>query len=271
MKRLVFGASMAIAFAGAAGATDLPVRAPVYKAPAVVEAFSWTGCFVGGHVGAIQNDSTLTAHAEDGASPAVVAATTHKYHANNTSFTGGVQYGCNKQFGQLLLGLDSSFSWAGINQTFTAFHPTVPGVVAGYTETFSQQLDWYSTTRARLGWAHDRWMVFVAGGLATGTVESKYSAAFFGSTFAGSEDKFRFGWTIGGGLEFALSQNWFVRGEYLYVDLGDFSYKNFSAASPGSSFRADVDTKFHVARVALSYRFTRAPSLLQWALGGFKY
>ena len=269
MKRLAIGALAVFAFAGAASAADLPIR-PVYKAP-LVEAFSWTGCYFGGHVGGIRNDSRLTSYAFGPAiTAAQTAASTYSYDADDTSFTGGVQYGCNYQTGSWVFGTDSSFSWAGIDETFNAFHPAVPGVLA-YNETVSQQVDWYSTTRARLGWARDRWMVFVAGGLATGRVESNFLAVFPAGTFTGSESKSRYGWTIGGGLEYALSQNWFLRGEYLYVDLGDYSYLSFPSPLTPELFRTEVDTKFHVARIALSYRFTKAPSLLHWALGGFQY
>ncbi len=274
MRRIAIGGVLAAVFVSAAGAADLPVKTPVYSAPPPVQAFSWTGCYVGGHVGGIKNDSNLTSHTAGAVTAAQVAATTYSYDGDDTSFTGGVQYGCNYQTGSWVFGLDSSFSWAGIDESFNAFHPAVPGVLA-YNETVSQQADWYSTTRVRLGWAYDRWMFFVQGGSASTRVDSTYAADFipFGGAFtwAGSKSKNRFGWTVGGGLEYALSQNWFLRGEYLYVDFGDFTYESYTANNPTQIWQTEVDTSFHVARIALSYRFTRSPSLLQWAMGGFQY
>jgi outer membrane immunogenic protein len=271
MKAFVVGGLTALAFAGAAQAADMPVKAPVRSAPPPVQAFSWTGCYIGGHAGGIMNASELTAFPLAGATAAQSAAGTHSYDLDNGAFTGGVQYGCNQQFGQWVLGLDSDFAWSGIDESLTASHALVPGLVGAFTETATQNVDWYSTTRGRVGYAYDRWLFFVAGGLASAHIETTYTAAFGGGTFAGSATKTRYGWTVGGGVEYAMTNNWFLRGEYLYVDLGRIDYESFAPTLPGTSMKTEVDTSFHVARVALSYRFTRAPSLIQWALGGFQY
>ena len=271
MQRLALGAVLAVALVGAAGATDLPVRAPYYKAPPV-PVFSWTGCYVGGNVGGLRNDSKLTTY-PDASTGLPADLQTEDYGFDQSRFTGGVQYGCNRQFGSWVVGLDSSFSWAGLNESASATYniQTAPGVTVTTTnDTVTQKLDWYSTTRGRIGWAQDRWMIFAAGGLASGRVESSYLGAQTGlTTYSGSQAKYRFGWTVGGGVEYALSDNWFLRGEYLYVDLGKYSY-----TSPNSAgtllWTTDVDTRFQVARLALSYRFTRAGSLLEWAMGGFR-
>lgn len=270
MKHFGFGGLLTLALAGSASAADMPAKAPAVYRGAPVQAFSWTGCYAGGHAGALKNDSQLTAYPSGAYPAAAVAAGTFVYDANDTSLTAGVQYGCNKQFGNLVLGLDSSFSWAGINETINASHPA--GIFPAYSESVTQQLDWYSTTRARIGWAQDRWMGFIAGGLATGRVESVYfSPNVGGVAYAGSESKNRYGWTVGAGVEYAFNQNWFLRGEYLYVDLGKYGYTN--AQTPPSAtltWGTEVDTKFHVARVAISYRFTGASSLLEWGTGGFR-
>lgn len=275
LKSLILAAIAVVALASnsAADAADLPRAAPAYKAPVAAPAFSWTGCYIGGHVGWMKNDGEVSSGPQAGFSATQIAQNTFTYGADESSFTGGVQYGCNRQYGHWVLGLDSSFSWAGINESFSASrigvnHPD-------YTESLTQELNSYWTTRARVGWAHDRWMIFAAGGLATGRVESSTATNFVlfpGGVFVGSESKNRYGWTIGGGVEYALSQNWWLRGEYLYVDLGKYSY---TSLAPGPGFGAlswstKVDTQFHVARVALSYRFTTAGSLLEWAMGGFK-
>jgi outer membrane immunogenic protein len=273
MKSLVVAAVAVFAFAsnGPAGAADIP-RAPAYKTPVAPPVFSWTGCYVGGHVGGTRNDSELVAQPTGLFAPAVVAAGTFSYNFDDSHVTAGVQYGCNRQFGNWVLGLDSSYSWSGIDETITAAHPAT-GALPAYTETLTQEVRWFSTTRGRIGYAWDRWMIFAAGGLATGRIESTYfSPPSGGFSYAGSRAKTRYGWTAGGGVEYALNQNWFLRGEYLYVDLGDYSYTAFQTppVPAGFTWGVNVDTKFHVARVALSYRFTNAGSFIEWGLGGFR-
>jgi outer membrane immunogenic protein len=274
MKRIALGALSVFVLAGAASAADMPLKAP-YVAPP--PAFSWTGCYVGGNVGGIKNDSRLTSSPSGDylpiLTPAQLAGDTYTYDATGTAVTAGANWGCNRQYGSIVLGLDSDFNWTGINESINANHPlNVPVGLQTYTEAITQKLTYFSTTRARLGWAHDRFMVFVAGGLASGKVKSDYLATFPTATYSGSENKTRYGWTIGGGAEYALSQNWFLRGEYLYIDLGKFDYTNLQTPGPsGFTWNTEVETKAHIARLALTYRFTRAGSMLEWAMGGFKY
>jgi len=48
----VFAVGLAVTlFGGSAWAADLTYKAPVKAEPAAAPAFSWTGCYVGGHVG----------------------------------------------------------------------------------------------------------------------------------------------------------------------------------------------------------------------------
>lgn len=275
MRRLALGLLAAALAGGAVSAADM--RAPVYKVPPPPPSFSWTGCYVGGNAGYIKNDSRLTASPSGdyltAFTPAGIAAGTYAYGFDDADFTGGVQIGCNRQYGSWVIGLDSDFNWTGISQSASATHPA--GILDPYNETLTQKLAWFSTTRLKIGWAQDRWMIFAAGGLASGRVESTYQSTFSlnGGFLAGSEEKTRYGWTIGGGVEYALSQNWFLRGEYLYLDLGDFNYTSvqFGNPAPGFTWNTEVDTTAHVARLALTYRFTTAGSPFEWAAGGFRY
>jgi outer membrane immunogenic protein len=274
MKRIALGVLSLLALVGVASAADMPLKAPLAAPP---PAFSWTGCYIGGNVGGIKNDSTLS---NDPSGQYLVANTqaqrdraSHSYSFDGSGFTGGVQYGCNRQYGSLVIGLDSDFNWTGLDNTTTATYPPIAPWI-GLTETVTQKQSWLSTTRARLGWAQDRWMLFVAGGLASARIESSHTIVFTnGDTFFGSAGKTRYGWTVGGGVEYALTQDWFLRGEYMYVDLGNFSYVSDYLNVPGTGFTWDtnVRTREHIARIGLSYRFTRAGSLLEWAMGGFKY
>jgi outer membrane immunogenic protein len=270
MKQLAFGSLFAavVMTAGAASAADLGRPAPVYKAPPA-QVFSWTGCYIGGNAGGIFNDSSATSNPTIPGQP--FGDNANSFSFDNADFTAGVVYGCNSQLTRnFVFGLDSDFNWSGISES-TSFAHGASGGRPAYTGTLSQDLDWFSTTRVRLGWAQDQWMIFAAGGLASGKIKSSYAdidAA--GRTFTGSDSTWKYGWTIGGGLEYALSQNWFLRGEYMYIDLGKTNYQSLSNTPASGTWLTEVDTKAHVARVALTYRITNASSWLGWAAGGFR-
>jgi outer membrane immunogenic protein len=87
--------------------------------------------------------------------------------------------------------------------------------------------------------AIDRSLVYATGGLAYGKVKS----AIVGGGFDSNDTNF--GWTIGGGIEHAVSRNWSAKVEYLHVDLG--------WTGIGTDLKSDA--KFDVVRAGLNYRF----------------
>jgi outer membrane immunogenic protein len=91
-----------------------------------------------------------------------------------------------------------------------------------YTST-SVNSSYFGDIRGRLGYAMDRALLYVAGGVAFGNVETNYLLpviAIPGATIKSD----RTGWTIGGGIEYAIFDNWIGRVEYRYTDLGSSSY-----------------------------------------------
>jgi outer membrane immunogenic protein len=99
------------------------------------------------------------------------------------------------------------------------------------------------TARGRIGYAFDRLLPYVTGGLATGNV----TAAVPGIGSAGNTST---GWTIGAGVELALTGNWTVKAEYLYVDLG-----TFDCAACGGTPPAGVGFATNVVRAGVNFRF----------------
>ena len=108
-------------------------------------------------------------------------------------------------------------------------------------------MNWFGTVRGRVGYAFDRFLPYVTGGFAYGNVKNKVSHPTFGSF---SDDNTQYGWTLGGGLEYAFTNNLTAKLEYLYVDLDKESIN-----VPGGTFNSDVETKFSVVRAGLNYKF----------------
>ena len=86
-------------------------------------------------------------------------------------------------------------------------------------------------------------MPFVTGGLAVGDIRAT-TPGFAGATQTNA------GWTVGGGLEVALGQNWTAKAEYLYVDLGSF---NCGTTCTGTTSNVDLTTS--IVRGGLNFKF----------------
>jgi outer membrane immunogenic protein len=89
----------------------------------------------------------------------------------------------------------------------------------------------------------DRFMPYITGGLAVGDIETS-------RTGFGTASTTKAGWTLGGGIEAAVAQNWTAKFEYLYVDLGS---AGCSAASCGIA--SNTDFRAHTLRAGLNFRF----------------
>jgi outer membrane immunogenic protein len=93
--------------------------------------------------------------------------------------------------------------------------------------------------------AGGNWLPYVTGGLAVGEVEG------WDSLTPASGSAFRAGWTVGAGIEFAFTQNWTARVEYLYMDLGSAQLFNIIPGVPETvSFTASL------IRVGVDYKFS---------------
>ena len=207
-------AALGIVAAGAASAADLPSRkgpvaAPVYLPPA----FTWTGFYVGANAGYGWGNVNANGWANVG---------------DLDGFVGGGQVGYNYQMGQFVIGAEADFQGADLTSGNNL------GLVRVKTEYFG-------TVRARVGVAFDRFMPYITGGWAYGNVKTSIPALAFSSdrTHTG-------GYAIGGGLEYAFTNNLIGGVEYLYVDLGE---KNILGAG------TKVGTDFSVVRARLSYKF----------------
>ena len=160
---LAFSSSLALA-------ADIP--APVYKAPVIAPVMSWTGFYAGlngGYTWGHQSvDPTVVSESCDNplGCPQILALLSTGRKINPNSFTGGLQFGYNQQYGNVLVGLESDIDYLRLNGSF-AFGPTRPSPqpITG-AGTGSVTTSWVATIRPRFGWVADRLLVYVTGGLA---------------------------------------------------------------------------------------------------------
>jgi outer membrane immunogenic protein len=237
---LLLGTTSLIAFADVGFAADMAPRM-VPKAPVAVPvaAFSWTGCYIGGHIGGGWGRKDLS---KGEAFPLVSG-----FHDEIDGFLGGVQSGCDYQFDRnWVIGIEGQFSWSNIKGSFSAdpfFSVKGFGAVA-----FTAKTDWITTLTGRVGYTVDRWMIYGKGGVAW--ARDKYSLVpSSGFTAAGTET--RAGWTAGVGFEYAFWNSWSAKLEYNYMDFGN---KRVALLGP-DTVDFDIDQKIHAVKFGINYRF----------------
>jgi len=219
MRRLALACVGLAATAGIAAAADLPRAAPYpVKAPVYAPIYNWTGFYIGVNGGGGFGRSTWDVTGPIDVSGGVVGGTV----------------GYNYQINQMVLGIEGDIDWSGINGTNSA------ACALGCKTSNS----WLSTVRGRVGYAADRFMPFVTGGVAFGNIQASLPGFVGGSTS-------NTGWTLGGGIEYAFAGPWTVKAEYLYVDLGSFN------CGLGCSLATVDNVSFHtnLLRAGINYRF----------------
>jgi outer membrane immunogenic protein len=273
--RLMRGFWATAALAGAAGfvgatafAADLPVSRPTlpYKAPAQV-AMSWTGWYAGLTAGYSfgTSDPSLTINTVEAGVAAGFNPIPSRYSVDG--FIGGAEVGYNYQFNNYLVGLETDFSYASGRGSASA---TGPFFIGGtLMTTYATKLEWLGTVRARLGvLATDNLLVYGTGGFAYGDV----STATIGSNVApgaapcsgpgltiycaqGSTSGVSTGWTLGAGVQYALSQQWLLKAEYLYVDLGHQTVTFPDRDVVGGTLTATTSFTTNIVRGGADFRF----------------
>jgi outer membrane immunogenic protein len=213
------------AVVGTASAADLARKAPppVTKAPPAPAylPYNWTGFYVGVNGGY-------------GFGKSKWSSLPSGFDVKGGMFGG--QLGYNWQFGQFVYGLEGDVDWTDLRGNT---HVATCGVMMCQTKN-----DYLSTARGRIGFAADRWLPYATGGLAVGNIHATVPG------FAGI-DKTNAGWTVGGGLEFALIGNWTAKAEYLYVDLG----KDGCGMMCGMPMGNNVSLTSNIVRAGINYRF----------------
>jgi outer membrane immunogenic protein len=257
MKKLLLSSAVLLATTALASAADLPRRtvapAPVVAAPV----FTWTGFYAGLHGGYIGHDSDATLV---GVGPATLAAPGvfaptglgSGVGLDSDGFLFGGQIGGNVQFGLFVAGIEADISYTDVGA-----RGVFEGV--GQTTTYRTDMDYFGTLRGRLGLAFDRVLVYGTGGLAYAGLDNRVSSAttlLGGTNYAGRSDDSEIGYTVGAGIEYALTNNLTIKGEYLYYDFGRRTVRAAGDTGVAADF---IDVRFrddgHIGRVGVNFKF----------------
>lgn len=225
----------------------LYAKAPALKAPAFVQAYNWTGFFVGGSLGVLNGQLDID-YVTQVPLPGFIQTANPRFAGG----LGGLQAGYDYQSGKWVFGVE-----ANINATNA--HGARPCQIS-FLVTCEDNKDWIGTATARLGYAYwNRALVYGRAGVVyTNTtldaVCNGGSQPLTRITCPSSDSHSRAGWTVGFGTEFALTQNWTVRGETNYYDLGKTNY-DLPQPAPAPTLVTDVRETGFISTVGVNYRF----------------
>lgn len=243
--------------AAPANAADMP--RPVYKAAPAPAVYSWSGFYIGGHAGAAWSD--FQTRWDPLPSVAAFTAQSQSHSFDDTAFVGGALVGYNWQVQRWVFGVEGDWSWSGLkSESRQNWLSTFIGVDIDGDTTFGQEVNWLATARGRLGYLiSPQALIYFTGGAAWADIDYRASAVnpSNGYSASASLSDTVSGYTLGGGIEWVLYDNWLLRAEYLYYDLS--SSKSVVAQSslfPGfpSGFSWD-GLQIHSVRGGLSYKF----------------
>lgn len=194
----------------------------------------WTGIYLGGHLGGAWADSTW----DD------ISLTVESAKFDSTAFIGGGHIGAQKQFGNLVAGVELSYSGLSSDGNMTS--------VVNPTVTYSTKATDLFMVAGRLGYAADNALFYIKGGYASADLEFAGSAPTIPDGF--KQSKRQGGYVIGGGIEYLVGSNLILGVEYNHIGLDEQTLSGATNAALAYTLtRANTDIDTVMAR--LSYKF----------------
>jgi outer membrane immunogenic protein len=167
--------------------------------------------------------------------------------------------GFNFCLGHWLFGLEAAGGYLWARDSFVTDHFFVPLNGAEDHWSTSFKTHYLATVGPRFGYTFCRWMPYITGGVAFGDVDWEQQDTEHDQFFrqGGDESETLVGWFAGGGMEFALTNHWRLRGQYEYVDLGDSDFNSHGepAGAEGFTGHHEVELREHNVSFAIIYGF----------------
>jgi outer membrane immunogenic protein len=161
----------------------------------------------------------------------------YERNPNINTFTGGVYLGFNYPINNIVMGIETDAGFGDMSKG-------PDDNSRNYYSAFD--IDWTMHLRSRIGWLFGPALPYISGGLSLTEINLDDS-----ETGWGRDDNLHVGWTIGAGIEHAVTKKLKARIEYLYDDYGREHYY-IDGLLP---YRANIDLTSHTVRAGLSYSF----------------
>jgi outer membrane immunogenic protein len=233
----IFGTSVALI----AGLSASAALADVYGAPAgyaVVPYMSWTGFYIGGHVGGAWSEVDWSN----------VTFTGERFNKTESGFIGGGQIGYNQQIGNLVVGVEATVSGADLSRDFhSILFPSV---------RFSADVNTIATVTGRFGVASNQWLFYGKAGWAGAQVDFSGRSTAPLPVDGFSFDNWRNGWTLGAGLEYKIARNISFGVEYSFIELDSERDNGITRLGVPVTLR-DHDLEIQSVTARLNFQFYR--------------
>ena len=234
MKKTLLATTALTALSFSAFAADLPARTFAPVAPAPI--FSWTGFYVGANAGFIRSTAAATDLTGYWRSNETI-------HSSGSGVLGGIQAGYNYQVGAIVFGLEADLAATSANAKANS----------NADRADQHKTSALGTVRGRVGYAFDRTLLYVTGGLAYGNVKNRVFDTIYTGTQPNAETSgWRTGYAVGGGVETAINAHWTVKAEALYYNLGSSRSQYFDSVTT-YAFKTKNDGA--LARVGVNFKF----------------
>jgi outer membrane immunogenic protein len=277
MRQFLFAsvALLALAGAGTVRAADMPpdviypANYPAARVPYPVATgpFIFTGFYAGANVGGALGGTKFleTPSGAFGSGAAVSIADVGTSSTAPRGVIGGLEAGYNWQIGHLLLGIETDFSAWDMSSSSEQWAlgglvPILP-VSGVYTSFATVTSNWLYTLRPRVGFVNGNMLSYLTAGLAVTNLRFSESITLGsglnpnGPSLAGSSSNTVAGWTAGGGVEYALSYNWFIKAEYLYAAFSNQTAAQVTGGFPTLTGTATANLNANILRGGFDYRF----------------
>ena len=218
-----------------------------------IYAKKWAGFYIGGNLGAgwqtLDNRLTIVNNAINPlfyppSLPGVNQTGSNSFEP--LRFVGGVQAGFNKELPhQFMAGLEISYDYLNLSQTVQGLHQySNDPIQRFYTIKNVASATQIGTLRPRLGYHLDDYLFYLSGGGAITDIKyhqtiTDYQYAVSNTTTLNSS---RYGWVLGGGVEYLPIRGISFKMEYLYADFG---YSTLTNQWPGTGSLAGLSATVH--------------------------
>jgi outer membrane immunogenic protein len=249
-----------LALASVAQSADLAV-----KAPTAARTYSWAGCYVGANAGGAASGSNFTTAIGTGThlAPADIALVEEAGigSANSPNFLGGGQVGCNWQSDTIVYGLEGDFDYFRSTPQILNGTATLADGATSFTVSQTLTTNYLATLRPRLGVAADKNLFYITGGAAftkASYTQTYVDAAVPVGTGVATGSKSMIGWTAGAGWEYAWSDHWILRFEYLFTSFpGSVGATGVITDAAGGSnpLQGSANLVIQTARAGVNFKF----------------